>query len=245
MKSNKKFYKKILAVSCILIIIISSLILTLRKKSTENYSANASVPLYSVCQNDRFLCDSLVLMTEEKFIDRIYSGTISSFDGSTHVTKTWQRDPSDNYIFTSADNNVETDRVIRTDGISVFKNNKTSKWQINQEDKRSDTDQKANNGSIVEQMGIDETIGSFLMDSPVRNNFSFLNLGTQNCNGVNCIEYQALDKTTTIENKKEYLYFDSTTHQFLKYVRIIPEFQVEYTFSYTSPSPIVLPSEIQ
>ena len=205
------------------------------KQSSAQTTATASLPC---TYNDPFLCRSLALITAIDFSDKIFSGTITSFDGSSRETRTWERDSSGSYTYKRSNNNVESDNVVHKRNKHFFKNRSGNTWQTSAD---SVLPTQIKDESIIEQLGIDESLGQFFADSPVRENYSFQNLGVADCGTIRCAEYLALDKTAPPDTKKEYLFFDVTSFRLVKYQVMNAQFQAEYTFDYAVPSPIADP----
>lgn len=217
-----------------------SIVVTLNDTTVTTSKAAAVFNASGGCDSsDTFLCNSLALMTEDSFVNKITAGSITSFDGSTHTTKTWNRDASQNYVFKVANEGVESHTIVHTNGKHMVKTRNGNAW-LPVDDKPTG-EPSSSQASIVEQLGIDEDLAQFFVDNPVKMNYSFQSLGSRNCNGINCIEYLAVDKTAPSGQKQEYLFFDQNTNQLVKFTSIKPEYQAEYTFSYAVPTAIPLP----
>ncbi len=190
----------------------------------------------SVCSlNDTFLCASLAALNEKDFLSRITGATVDSFDGTTRTVQTWVQDSARNYSTVTVTDGVETDRVLHQNNKHITKNSFDKTWHNRAFDTREDPE---NNNPIADLLGLDETLGAFLVHSPVRNNYTFKNKTVADCGGIACVRYEAFDSADVTNRKPRVLYFEQSTHRLLKFESNDPAAPTTLTFDYTPHSKI-------
>lgn len=221
--------KSIVSVGILAFVLIS--LLFYYNYRPQSISANVTSSNGETCeQSDTFLCASLALLSEEDFINKVFGATVESYDGATVSTQTWIEDANKNYSVVTVIDGKETDRVIHQNNKHLTRNYIDNIWH---ERDFVPEQNPANYHPLADQLGLDETLGAFLVGSPILRNFNFVRGGTVDCDGAACIQYEAIDTTVTTPQKRRILYFDATTNRLFKYQTIDPSNQTTHSFDYS------------
>lgn len=215
----------------ILILIILLGLAVVVALSVKPRPSAATVPAVGDCGADTFLCDSLTVMTKMDAGNAYTSGAETSFDGTTHMVRTWKRDAVGDFTLQTVKDGVVTDSVVHKNKKHMTKNNKKNVWES--QTVASPDGMIADQAMISEIIGFDEMLGIFFDNNPLRANLFFEKIGEEPCGTMTCVKYLALDKKTPTAEKKRYLYFDLVTHRLIKYQDIDPAFQTELLIDYT------------